>query len=339
MDPQFDFNTLQHAPGQSLQTHMAQLEKSFHTQSLLRVKPAKAWLKAASQRPAPKMLFSELWFEGELCILFADTNAGKSILAVQIADSITRGMPIPGFAMEAQAQKVLYVDFELSDKQFEARYSRAFQDHYPFEESFLRAELTLGAGLGEMRAEHDLQRALERALNESGAKVLIIDNLTYLCQETERAQYALPLMKQLRTLQRQHHLSILTLAHTPKREVARPLTRNDLQGSKMLINFCDNAFVIGESQQGPAVRYLKQLKARNTALKYHSKNVCLCRLTKPGSFVHFEWIGFATEREHLQQQRQQEVKALKEAGLTNVEIARRLSVSEASVRRWLQKLP
>ena len=36
------------------------------------------------------MLFGEFWHQGELCILFADTNAGKSVLAVQIGESIAR---------------------------------------------------------------------------------------------------------------------------------------------------------------------------------------------------------------------------------------------------------
>src|SRR5437879_5969535 len=48
------------------------------------------WMELGERSPQPKMLFGEFWHEGELCILFADTNAGKSVLAVQIADSITR---------------------------------------------------------------------------------------------------------------------------------------------------------------------------------------------------------------------------------------------------------
>ena len=51
------------------------------------------------------MLFDKLWYEGEICILFADTNVGKSILAVQIGDSISRGKAIRGFEIEAKRQK------------------------------------------------------------------------------------------------------------------------------------------------------------------------------------------------------------------------------------------
>jgi hypothetical protein len=61
---------------------------------LFTVKTASRWIEQAKTRPIPQMLFGELWFEGELCILFADTNLGKSILAVQIGNSSVFLYPI-----------------------------------------------------------------------------------------------------------------------------------------------------------------------------------------------------------------------------------------------------
>ena len=241
--PNFDFNALLPQGGDgSLEDHLRRLQGFMECSKLLQIMPANAWLAAAACRPIPKMLFSEFWFEQEFCMLFADTNLGKSILAVQLADSISRGTAIAGFKMEAGPQRVLYVDFELSDKQFEGRYSLNFKEHYGFSNDFLRAELT-AVPIGEEEGGHfeaQLHKALEKAVAETRTQVLIIDNITYLSCETERARHALPLMKQLKALQKQRGISILTLAHTPKRDMTRPLTRNDLQGSKMLINFCDH---------------------------------------------------------------------------------------------------
>ncbi len=76
-------------------------------QSLFKIQTANRWLKDAGQRPAPKMLFGEFWFEGEICILFADTNVGKSILAVQIADALSRGNRIDGIPLEASEGDLL----------------------------------------------------------------------------------------------------------------------------------------------------------------------------------------------------------------------------------------
>ena len=102
-----------------LQSEIDTLEKSLDESNsacntdigLFIVQSANDWIEQAKARPIPKMLFSEFWHEGEVSILFADTNLGKSILAVQIADSISQGKPIPGFKFEAQTQKVLYFDF------------------------------------------------------------------------------------------------------------------------------------------------------------------------------------------------------------------------------------
>ena len=101
---------------------LKQGNEAKEAKGLFTVKTASSWIEQAKTRPIPKMLFSEFWFEGELCILFADTNLGKSILAVQIGNSISRGEQIRGFKLETPKQPILYFDFELSDKQFENRY-------------------------------------------------------------------------------------------------------------------------------------------------------------------------------------------------------------------------
>lgn len=97
-----------------------ELGTNFNNQFI--IKTANDWIEDAKARPKPKMLFGELWFENEICILFADTNLGKSILAVQSGVSIAAGSSTCGLKNEVEAQKILYFDFELSDKQFENRY-------------------------------------------------------------------------------------------------------------------------------------------------------------------------------------------------------------------------
>ncbi|PZF70780.1 AAA family ATPase [Taibaiella soli] len=288
------------------------LNDAKENKGLFTVKTANSWIEQAKIRPVPKMLFGAFWFEGELCILFADTNLGKSILAVQIGNSISRGEQIPGFTLEAPKQPVLYFDFELSDKQFENRYSIDFNQHYCFDNNFIRVEINSDAAVPEKQSfEEYLNYSLERTIIETGAKILIIDNLTYLRNETERAKDALPLMKHLKALKKKYDLSILALAHTPKRDLAKPITQNDLQGSKMLMNFCDSCFAIGESNTDKNLRYIKQIKQRNTELIYDAEKVCVCRVDKPRNFLLFEFVEFGTEREHLKQIPENEKSELK----------------------------
>lgn len=291
------------------------------------------------------MLFGEFWYENEICILFADTNLGKSILAVQIGNSISTGHQIRGFTLEAEKQKILYFDFELSDKQFENRYSIDFKQHYHWDDNFIRVEINSDAEIPENRSFEDyLNESLERSIIETSAKVLIIDNLTYLKNETEKAKDALPLMKHLKALKNKYGLSILALAHTPKRDLSKPITRNDLQGSKMLMSFTDSSFTIGESQKDKNIRYLKQIKVRQSEFIYDSENVCACQIDKPFNFLHFELLGFNSERDHLKEitekdkgQKVTEVMELKSKGISNIEIARRFGVSEGAIRKWIKK--
>ncbi|MCW3123919.1 MAG: hypothetical protein JWQ38_3411 [Flavipsychrobacter sp.] len=294
--------------------------------------------------PAPAMLFSEFWHEGELCILFADTNLGKSILAVQIADSISRGVPVPGFKLEVPPQVIIYLDFELSDKQFANRYTGPDSCH-PFSDNFYRGELNPDADMPDHFGTYEqfLFRSIEEAIMETGATVLIVDNITYLRSETEKAKDALPLMKELKGLKQRYNLSILALAHTPKRNNCMPITKNDLQGSKMLINFCDSAFAIGESNTNKHVRYLKQIKQRYTECVYDANNVCVCITNKPDNFLQFELQGYATEREHLttddagRDQRIAQAKDMSAQGMSQRQIAKELNISVASVNSYLKK--
>lgn len=311
------------------------------SKGILIVKTAARWIEQAKTRPIPKMLFGSFWHEGEICILFADTNLGKSILAVQIGNSISKGDEILGFQMESSKQPILYFDFELSDKQFENRYSINFTQHYEWNNNFIRIEINPDATIPDNISFEDyLNHSIELAIVDTGAKVLIIDNLTYLKSETEKAKDALPLMKHLKALKSKHSLSILALAHTPKRDLSKPITRNDLQGSKMLINFCDSSFSIGESYTDKSFRYLKQIKTRNTEIIYDTDNVCICQIYKPHNFLHFEYLSFGREREHLKELSEKDresldekVMELKEKGHSYREIGSELGISHMKVSR------
>jgi hypothetical protein len=314
------------------------------------VRSGNEWLSQAKHQPVPKMLFGEFWFEGELCILFADTNVGKSILAVQIGDAISNGIDVGTIPVECIPQKVVYFDFELTTKQFESRFSQRVEgseqyvNHYRFHHNFYRAEINPETTElnGFKNFEEFVNHSLDTIIFSTGAKVLIVDNLTYLKNETENARNALPLMKFLKELKSKHGLSILALAHTPKRDASKPIGRNDLQGSKMLINFCDSSFAIGESAKHIGMRYLKQIKARNTEIIYGADHVCLANMTKDSNFVKFAFCGFGNEFEHLKAQSDidkkemaQKAKDLAAAGMKYGDIAEQLGVSKMSVSRYV----
>ena len=338
----FEAGKYKHKP---LEMESKQEPVSVNSNSILTYKKANEWIEAAKLRPNPKKLFGTFWFENEVCILFADTNVGKSILAMQISHSISKGEKVEGFDLESESQKVLYFDFELSDKQFQIRYTNEENQAFKFDENLIRVEINSDSLFEEdIPFEEILINSLISLIEKTNAKVLIIDNLTYLSAENEKAKDALPLMKKLKKIKNKYGLSLLILAHTPKRDASKGITKNDLSGSKMLINFCDSAFAIGESFQKNGLRYLKQIKVRNAIFEYDLNNIVLCQIKKSDSFLLFEYIGLDSEQKHLRIVSKEEkndmiVSAieLNKQGYSNVEIAKRLGVTEGAIRSWLKK--
>jgi hypothetical protein len=313
---------------------------------LLRTKSANDWMKQEHGKPALKSLFGSFWFEGELCILFADTNLGKSILAVQIGDSLTKAYSIGPFTNEADAgTPVLYLDCELSAKQFEARYTHSQWGNYLFADEFYRSEFNpaMDDPMRYDNYENYMRGEMEYAITTTKARVLIIDNITYMLHGTEQAKDALPLMKTLKSLKTKYKLSVLVLAHTPKRHPYKPLTVNDLQGSKMLINFADSAFAIGQSQSEPGLRYLKQIKQRNKQEEYGENNICLISPEKNLNFLGYKFEGYANEPDHLRRKpgmidaQKQQVLQLHRQGRSLRQIANELNIHFTTVGRVVRE--
>lgn len=301
------------------------------TVGVLRIKTANETIIEAQRRPDPKPLWLSLWYEGEVCCLFADSNLGKSIYAVQIGEHI------------ALTQKVLYFDFELSDKQFQLRYTDDDGRLHTFSDNFYRVEIDRES-LDLASFEDALINNIEAAALQFGAKVLIIDNLTWLCCNSEKGEDAGKFMKRLMALKKTHDLSLLIIAHTPKRNQSNPITTNDLAGSKKLYNFFDSCFAIGQSARDGGLRYIKQMKNRHGEFVYDADNVIVCLIEKIDAFLQFSTLGYATEREHLKRQTEGEVsqeivsvRELDRQGLSVREIAKHLNMSKSKVHRLLKR--
>ena len=288
-------------------------------------------MREAALRPDPTPLWLTLWYSGEVCCLFADSNAGKSLYAVQIADEI------------AKDQKVLYFDFELSDKQFQLRYTSEEGNLHHFPENLYRVEINPN-NIDVSNFEDAVITSIEDAALSTEAKVLIIDNLTYLCNAAEKGDAAGELMMRLMGLKKKYGWSILVLAHTPKRPLTNPISQNDLAGSKKIFNFLDSCFSIGKSIKDTGLRYIKQIKCRHGSFAYDSDNVITCTINKDYDFVKFEVIGFGNEKEHLKEVSDNDRAGLKDRakelaalGKSQRDISKELGVSAMTISRYLKK--
>jgi len=248
--------------------------------SVLRMITMNQYLEEANKLSIPDQLFGNFWYEGEVCILFSDTNLGKSILAVQISNSITKGETILNFNTSLSPKKVAYLDIELFGKQVEVRYSNEFTNHYRFADNFYRLDIDPMTIDEDMTLEDQVLNDISRISKEKEIKIFIIDNITVLITDFEKSKNAIKLMKNLNHLKRNDGISFLVLAHVPKVDKTNPITTNHLAGSKALINLCDSAFAIGSSIMNEKIRYLKQIKARYVDINYGTTNVIVCHIQK-----------------------------------------------------------
>jgi hypothetical protein len=283
------------------------------------------WLEIGVRVPAPRQMFGPFWLAQELAVLFAGTGTGKSALATQIAESLARGRVIAPFDARCmtEPQRVLYLDFELNMAQLAMRYSHIdsktgeFSSTYEFSPNLIRTEMFWNghvldgySGFADM-----LFTNLANKIEEYNSTVLIVDNITYLDRTSmSNANTALMIMRTLLRMKTEFLLSILVLAHTPKRRPLQPLNERDLLGSINLGNLADSIFALGRSGSVPEQRYLKQIKVRSGRAEHDASNVPVYALEKfdhaaaaggaagtgTANFLGFSFLEFAREDDILE---------------------------------------
>jgi len=308
----------------------------------------------AEELPSIKGLFGMFWQSRQIAVLFGEPGLGKSVLAVQIGMSIAEETSIEPFKSCVPSGAVLYLDFELTHRQFADRYTDTSGDvpiQYSLHPNFCRAyDHWQGQPVPKpFDTDPDyLYHSIRNSINETEASALIIDNISFMGLRQFSAQRAFALFQKLRLLRDELGTSILLLAHTPKRSEGLPLTFKDVQGSTMLSGIADSVFAIGRGR-GRNIRYLKHIKARSTDLVHDENNVVVYSLEKrpiepdvkipPLAFHH---TGFSTEAEQLGQRITDKyvlidrVKQLHESGMSLRDIGRRLHVSHMKVDRLLK---
>lgn len=285
----------------------------------------------ALAEPDPLPLYKELWFANEVCIFFASTNLGKTVLAMQILMKLSK-----------DGYRVLLADFEMSWKQVQMRLTENGVLH-DVEGCFMRAHVNPRAYNFET-FEDDVFDEFKKLIIEKRIQILVVDNLSKICNDSEKPYAAGRFMQKLWTLRDELKISILVIAHTPKKFDFTPLTINDLAGSARISNFCDSAFALGKSSQGTDMRYLIQLKTRSSAFIYPASNVLSLRLTKEGGWLHFEEEGTCRETDHInrmdedyQDNLRQQCQELSDGGKSYREIAKELGINPTKVYRLLKK--
>jgi len=336
LNPNFSFDKL--IKDEDLKNEEEQLIKQCNDEAdlnLFEVQTANEAIKMAMAQPDPVQLYPPLVLENEITICFADTGAGKTALAFQMA-----------IAIASKGYTTLYLDLELSLKQFQRRYTSSDGTPYELPNNLYRAGFARLNKTPKNESYIDcFFRSLIALIKKTGARVIFLDNLTKLAaSDTDTAKATIPIIERLNVLKNDYGLTIIVLEHNKKVGTDRPIQLNDLQGSKMKSNLVDAVFTIGRSANDKNIRYIKQLKVRDGEVIYDTENVKVCELSKDKGYLSFIEISYGSEFEHLTQPTKEnnqilieQAKELKNSGKTQREISRAIGRSLGWVNKHLKK--
>lgn len=224
----------------------------------------------------PEMLFDEFWREGELALLFGGAGSGKSILAVQVADALSRGGGICGFRAPRGRRRVLYVDLRHTDEQFLMRCAWS-ENIYPrrgphtFSKNLLRDRPLPG---------QDLCEWLRAYVVENGIQAVIIDDLSATKNTHDGTRETLRLMRQLRQLRDELRISILVLAESRGPRKGSTANEADLGRSQVLCTAADSVFGAARCLLRCGKHYLVQTRARSSSIYWTSANAPVARVAR-----------------------------------------------------------
>ncbi len=172
----------------------------------------------------------------------------------------------------------------------------------------------------------------------------MVDNITFICNGQENGAKASLFMKKLIRLKKKYSLTIIVIAHTPKRRGWKPITQNDLAGSAKLINFFDAGIALARSANDSNLRYLKQVKVRTGEFQYDAENVLLLDVNKDEGFLKFDVLGTGREEDHLNAlaggegaSEILEILMMQRDGMTVRQIAEAMNLGKSTVQRRIDQ--
>ena len=257
--------------------------------NIVKTQNAKALLGSAQKEPIP--IFGNYIFENELSLLFGDSNTGKSILATDIAMFVSGGghdWP----HMVSPKLPSLYIDMEMTEQQFANRYRNA---GLYMTDSFYRSSVDVLGTTESKIFSYVKSEIITQQGSANPPKFIVIDNITNGFGSIFSAAKMRTLISEFKALKNRFGLTILLIAHCPKRSTNKPITDNNLGGSKMIMNFVDSAFAIGPSQVGNEFKYIKQIKSRAVA---KTDEVMTVRISKE-PYLSMQYVNYTYEDAHI----------------------------------------
>ncbi len=296
----------------------------------------KELVESGKGKKSPLDLYKSLFYKYDLGILFGPPHCGKDLFATMIGEEAIKKMDENG----DEDRSVLYLDFEKSDQQQRWRYSDSGTEGYHvFSERMIR--ITYLDGEGRKLTAENLLKGLRDLIKQLRARVIIIDNLTYLCRG-QMGSKASDFIQLFDYLKKDYYLSVLVLVHTQRADDYKPITLKDLKGGGFLSSIADSIFAMNMSRRGNDIRYVKQLKSSCSEIEYGADNVLVYKKERDtDGALHFNLEGTTPEDEQLDIDYEAEQELRNKIGLLNYQrwsvrkIAKKLNISRMRVWRYI----
>jgi hypothetical protein len=220
-----------------------------------------------------------------------------------MADKISKGESLFNGLLrnECEPQKVIYFDFELSLSDYKNRYLDGAGNAYPFRDDGWMVRVGNDEDNPKTFADiaSNMERILRQNIEQYQPDVVFIDNITAMSNgSTADAEVMRKIMTLLKDLNIRHNLTVIVLAHTPKRyDLSKPLAIADLAGSFLVAAFADTVIAIGKSKMGNSIKYILHLKLRDGVKIHDEQNVINISIEKEGAFLQMKTLEEPTGRE------------------------------------------
>jgi len=229
-------------------------------------------------------LIPDMVYEGGISLLAGRTNAGKTLLAQQMAIEIARGYgELVGEGV--QPQNVIIVDGEMDDDDYKRRFGG--------EDMEIPANITRISDC-DFSTLKQLSEYLKKVVDGLLAPVvIIIDNLAALTLENLTGKIVNQFFRDIKKIQResQHPVTFIIADHIGKIQMGSILDDSNIAGSANVARFVHNIIIVEFSARGSEYRFLKFQKQRKGALPDEVLEVRICE----EEYTHFEIVGTASE--------------------------------------------
>lgn len=284
-------------------------------------------------------LWHGLWYQGEMACLFGEPNVGKTILAMQIANVLSK-----------RGLKTFYYDFENAAHQFKARYKTDKSDPNSSDGNYIVKPLNPNYSNAKLDSRSVLEY-IKKDFTTERAPVIIIDDITHLIGSGDQADVRY-VLNTLRSWTQHFLVSILVLAHSKRRKPSSLTTIDTLAGSFEYSYAFDSIFSLTRANQYNAehnniTHYIKHHKNRMGPVIYHDLNVITVKFGRDENNGFLQFNDFYTggnERQLLRDygystsdQINKAILQYKKLSFSTREIANIVGCSQSHVSRTIRK--